>query len=81
MVVLVYKLYVKATRMTKIENSGIQIGIHGNLVYERYTDQKKRYKIVYRPFLFAVGVPPKQDHTLVSLLLKFEKIYLYAIIG
>ncbi len=40
MTVLVYKWYVKVTRMTKIENSGIQTGICGNLVYMRYTRKK-----------------------------------------
>ncbi len=38
--VLVYKWYVKVTRMTQIENSGIQTGIGGNLVYERYVNKK-----------------------------------------
>ncbi len=33
MTVLVYKRYVKVTKMTKIENSGIKIGICGNLVF------------------------------------------------
>ncbi len=32
MTILVYTWYVKVTRMTEIENSGIQTGICGNLV-------------------------------------------------
>ncbi len=40
MTVLVYKRYVKVTRITKIKNSGIQTGIRGNLVQEQYVNKK-----------------------------------------
>ncbi len=35
--VLVYKWYMKVTKMSKIENSGIQTGICGNLINMSYT--------------------------------------------
>ncbi len=38
--VLVYKQYVKVTKMAKIENSGIKTGICRNLIYERYMNKK-----------------------------------------
>ncbi len=40
--------------MTIFENSGIQTGLCGNLVCERYVNKKKPYKVIYQPFFFAV---------------------------
>ncbi len=58
MAVLVYIRYVKVTRMTKTENSGIQTGICGNLVYERYVNKKSRMKS-YTNLFFAVIIANK----------------------
>ncbi len=51
MTVLVYKWYVKVTKVTKIENSGIQTGICGNLLYERYMHKKICLKLYTDMFL------------------------------
>ncbi len=40
MTFLLYKRYVKVTKMTKVKNSGIQTGVCGNLVYECYMNKK-----------------------------------------
>ncbi len=49
--VLVYKHYVKGTKMTKIENSGIQTGICRNLVYERHMNKISHLKWYTNLFL------------------------------
>ncbi len=38
--VLVYKQYMKITKMTKIEISGITTGKSGNLMYDLYVNKK-----------------------------------------
>ncbi len=47
MTVLVYKWYVEVMKMTKIGNSGTQTGMCGNMVYERYMNKKKSFKMVH----------------------------------
>ncbi len=47
--VLVYKWYVKVTKISKIENSGMQTCIFENLVYMSYTR-----KTSYKDLFFAV---------------------------
>ncbi len=54
MTVLVYKQYVKVSKMTKIKNSGIQTSICGNLVYEKYMNKKSCLKLYTNLFLLWI---------------------------
>ncbi len=48
--------------MTKIENSGIQTGICGNLVYEQYMNKKSHLKLYTNLFCCCVTLPATQKN-------------------
>ncbi len=52
--------------MTKIENSGIQTGISGNLVYEQYMNKKSHFN--WYANLFCCGVPGSSQYQVLNMI-------------